>query len=177
MSTTFFLQGLWHPFVTPAHIIVLVGLGLLLGQQQAWSSLKRALPVFFISCVVGLFVARLNLPEWNSPVVLLVLALVLGMLVAARWNLASGLLLVLSGLIGIGVGLDSTPLMIPGMGNAKLYSWMAGAALGSWLLLMASTVVASLIRSVIQGIPLRVLGSWVAASALMVLTLLLAANK
>lgn len=174
MSTTFFLEGFWHPLVTPAHIIVLLGLGLLLGQQQAWRSLKTAMPLVLLTFVAGLFLARLNLPEWNSPVVLLVIALLLGILIAARWNLAGGFLLVLSAVIGLGTGLDSTPLMIPGMGAGKVYSWMAGAAAGALLLLVVTIVVTSAVRNVLQGIPVRVLGSWVAASALMVLTLLVA---
>lgn len=174
MSTTFFLEGFWHPLVTPAHIVLLLGFGLLLGQQQAWRSLKTTVPLFLLTFTAGLFLARMNLPEWNSPVVLLVIALVSGILIAARWNLAATLLLVLSAVIGLVTGLDSTPLMIPGMGVAKVYSWMAGAVSGAMLLLVVTTVVASAIRHVLQGIPLRVLGSWVAASALMVLTLLVA---
>lgn len=174
MSTTFFLEGFWHPLVTPAHIIVLLGLGLLLGQQQAWRSLKTAVPLVCVTFIAGLFLARLELPEWNSPVVLLVIALLSGILIAARWNLAGSLLLVLSAVIGLGTGLDSRPLMIPGIGVDKVYSWMAGAAAGAILLLFVMTVIASAIRHVLQGIPLRVLGSWVAASALMVLTLLIA---
>jgi hydrogenase/urease accessory protein HupE len=169
----FFLQGLQHPWQFPAHVMMLIGLGLLLGQQ---SKPQRRLGwwVFVLAMVMGLGLTQLPALVWNGNVALLALACVSGCLLALRLELPVRFCAVLAGVGGCLIGLDSAPVMIPGMKALKLYSVLAGTALGASLSFGLLILLAALLRTVLDGLILRILGSWVAASALMVLALLFA---
>jgi hypothetical protein len=104
--------------------------------------------------------------------VLLTLAGVTGILLALRLELPLWLGAVLTGVGGVLIGMGSAPLMIPGLNALKIYTELAGTAVSTSVTLLALALLASLLRTLLNGIVLRVLGSWVAASALMVLALL-----
>jgi urease accessory protein len=170
-----FTPGLLGLLQMPAHLIVLVGGGLLLGQQ-GMPHRRWLIPGFVLSLLAGMWVANIWQPvlPLDNELALLGMAMGIGLLVIValplpRW-LVVGLLLVAACLLG----LDTVPVMLPGISPRKLYWTLAGSAAGSFLLLLAVTLLGLLLRKLWEGIGLRVLGSWVTASALLTLTLRLA---
>ena len=62
--------------------------------------------------------------------------------------------------------------MIPGLGNEITYNWLAGALISMLLLFSVLNALSYVSRNLVNGVVLRVAGSWIATSALFVLTLL-----
>ena len=178
-SITWFLKGLMHPATTPSHIILLLGLGLLLGQQGK-THLGGKLLFFALSVMFGFMLShfcadslRVNIAFVNNELILLTLALITGLLSALKLQLPAimtPLLLLVSGTI---LGLDSQPHVIPGL-QLNIYAWASGITLAIWGIVALLGLVSLLLKNILQGMILRVLGSWIAASAIFVLTLLLA---
>lgn len=168
----FFLQGLQHPLGYPTHLVVLIGLGLLLGQQglrQAWAGWL----VFLLLATLGLALTQLLVPGWNHELLLLVLAGMAGGLVALRLCLPVWVCALLAGIGGLLLGMDSAPTLIPGMKALKVHASLAGTAVGTGLALIVLAFTGHALRNLLDGIVLRVIGSWVLASAMMVLTFML----
>ena len=169
----FFLRGLGHFLQFPAHVMVLVGFGLLLGQQ-GWHHVRFGWLAFVLALVVGLGMTQLYAATWPLNTLLLGLACVVGCLLALRLRLplwSSVLLLVVVGLL---IGFGSAPAAFPGMKPLKMYAALAGTAVADSLTVLLLAVLAGGLRTLLDGVILRVLGSWVAASALMVLALMFA---
>jgi len=167
----FFQQGFWHFLQAPSHIIVLSGLGLLIGQQGS-RGIHIGLLSFTLTIVSGLLLTQLFTLNWKHDIVLLILAIAIGGLLALRLNLPAWSIASWAALAGITIGIDSAPSMIPGMKTAITYASLAGTALSTCLLVLLVTLPSLVLRSPLNGIILRVLGSWVTASALMVLVLM-----
>ncbi len=169
----FFLQGFWHFLQAPAHIIVLFGMGLLSGQQGN-RGFRFGLLVFIGSILAGLLLTQILTLAWKHDVVLLSLALVVGGLLAWRLKLPAWSIALLAVVAGILIGIDSAPSVIPGMRDSMTYASLAGTALSTSLAVFLLALPAFLLRLPLNGIILRVLGSWVTASAMMVLVLMFA---
>lgn len=169
----FFLQGLSHFLQAPAHIIVLFGLGLLLGQQD-WRGIRIGLPVFLLTVTGGLLLTQVFGPGAKHDVMLLVIAVVIGGLLAVRLELPAWSTAMLAGAAGVLIGVDSAPSLIPGMKAMNIYAVLVGTAAGTSLAVLLLALFALRMRELLNGIILRVLGSWVVASALMVLALMFA---
>lgn len=167
----FFLQGLSHFVQAPAHVIVLFGLGLLLGQQ-AWRGVRIGLPLFLLAVTVGLLLTQVLSPGAKHDVLLLIVAVVLGGLLAVRLELPAWTMSLLAAAAGVLIGADSAPSLIPGMKAMNIYAVLAGSAVGTSFAILLLALPALLMRELLNGIILRVLGSWVVASALMVLALM-----
>lgn len=156
----------------PAHLIALVGGGLLLGQQGI-SHWRWAIPGFVLALVVGMLAANV----WqlalglDNDLILLLIAMLLGVLsilayVLPRW-LTTSLLLVTTFMLGF----DTVPIMLPGISPHKLYWTLAGNAAASLTLLLGVMLLAWLLHKLWDGIVVRILGSWLTASALLTLAL------
>ena len=175
-STTWFLDGLTHPLETPSHLILLVGLAVLLGQQGS-AYLIRNVVVFSSAIIAGFVINNYFSPNTNNELILLVLALLVSLLVILRLDYrvrwVQFIVLILSIASGIILGLDSSPIMIPGLGESTFYNWLFGAFIGISVTVLIIALISFLLRNLLQGVVLRVLGSWIATSALFVLTLLL----
>ncbi len=162
-----FYNGILHPMVVPAHLLLILALGLFMAQQGPETSL-RSLAVAVGSALSGLAITFFS-PTQILQSYLLVLAALLGVLVAISkvWPLWLGTLLAL--VAGILVGLDSAQTDL--QGREKLTS-MLGTGVGiSLLMLYFTALVHILSKSEWQKIGIRVVGSWVAASSFMVLAL------
>ena len=170
---SFFLQGLTQPLLVPAHILALIGLGLLLGQQGI-RPLRYGVMAFFIGISSGIVLTRFALPAWPWETALLAGAGLAGMLLAIRLPLLLSVCVVFAAVMGGLLGLDSTPSLIPGLKAFKIYVMMAGTVTSATFIVLLSAAIAVSLRTRWEGIVLRVLGSWVVASALMVLALLFA---
>ncbi len=174
-TPTWFMEGLWHPPQTPSQLLVLLALAVFAGQQGRL--FPGSLLLFFIASLIGGFVLNhFYTPNWNVELFLLVIALITSLLVVLRLELSPGLskwvLLPFALISGVMLGLDSTPIMIPGLGNEITYNWLAGALTSMLLLFSVLNALSYVSRNLVNGVVLRVAGSWIATSALFVLTLL-----
>ncbi|MCK5902831.1 MAG: HupE/UreJ family protein [Cocleimonas sp.] len=180
-SITWFLDGFTHPLETPSHLMLLLGLALFIGQQGK-SYFIPHIALFSIAVVVGFIINHYFAPRWNNELILLSLALFTSLLVIFRFDEQSRIIQTIVACLsiasGILLGLDSSPIIIPGLSAATFYNWLLGAALALNLTLLIIAIISFLIRNLFQGIILRVLSSWIATSALFVLTLFLSnANR
>lgn len=175
-SSTWFLDGFLHPLETPSHLILLVGVGVLFGQQ-AGAYFARNLLLFCGSVLLGFVMNNYLSLKWNNELILLTLSLLVSLLVVVRLNSlllwVKILILFFSISCGVMLGIDSSPIVIPGLGANTFYNWLFGAAVGIFMSTLIISSISALLRHVLQGIILRVLGSWIATSALFVLTLLM----
>jgi urease accessory protein len=162
-----FAGGFLHPVFVPAHLAALLGLGLLIGRQ--WQAWRLAVPaVYVVALIVGLgLIAFAYAPQWASEAVL-ALAAISGVLLAAAWALPTAIAAALALLTGLSVALDSPPQVFS-IGEAN--RMLAGTALGGVVLPAAVAFVASRLTRPWQRIGLRIIGSWIAASAILVLAL------
>jgi urease accessory protein len=183
-----FGSGLVHALVTPAHLLLLMGLALWLAQQQPAHRLRAALALepppppraaerapsggraalvpFGTGLAVGLLATTQGI---SAPAVLLpALALAAGLLVAAAvpapWQLRWGLLAA----AGLALGLDS------GVDAGAAPTAVAITLLGTWIgavlyLANGAWYAALLPRVRWVRVGMRVAGSWIAAISLMVL--------
>ena len=113
----------------------------------------------------------------NTELILLILALICGLLLVLRLNLGYYFPLFLLMLCGVVLGIDSSPVMIPGLGSNSVYSWRLGVLVMMSLSSIVLTLIAYAIGRFWNGIILRVAGSWIATSAIFVLTLMLAGTN
>jgi urease accessory protein len=158
-----FWGGLLHPLLVPPHVLALAALGLFIGQQR-----ERRIPcvVFALALAAGLIAIASAVGATPAATVLLTTTMLAGILVAvARW-LPAPVGWVLAVVTGVSVGLDSPPQAITiAEGNVML----AGTAVGALLLLLAVVAVAGLARHPLATLAMRILGSWIAASAMLML--------
>ncbi len=176
-SSSWFIKGLSHPAMTPSHIMLILAMGLLLGQQ-AKSGLPGRLATLLISVVIG-FILNQYLSDtvknlFNTELILLLLALSIGLLTLLKLTLHNALLIPVILFAGIMLGLDSTPAMIPGLRSVSINSWLFGAGSGIVALVTIMSLVSLALHNVLKGLILRILASWIATSAIFVLTLMLA---
>jgi len=143
---------------------------LLIGQQAPrWG---RAVPiVYVIAMVAGLGAIALAAVATLAENTLLGLAAVAGLLVALARPLPRSIGWLLGGAVGLARGLNSPPEAIP---LTQAYVTMLGTALGAAIILLALVQVASRLRRDWQRIGMRIFGSWIAASAILMLALRLA---
>jgi hydrogenase/urease accessory protein HupE len=160
-----FIGGVLAPATVPAHVLALVAIGLWIGRQPEATWCVAA---FVVGAGCGLaaiaFAAR---PLFAVDVLLLCTVLCGGLAALAR-SLPMPLSLALAAATGVALGLDSPPRAIS-LTAATLT--VIGTGLGAAL---ALTVVATCARRVSRAttaIALRILGSWCAASAILVLAL------
>jgi urease accessory protein len=161
------IDGLLHPLLVPAHAIALVALGLLAGQ--------RAMPRRFL--LLGLFAAALALglvaiARGAGPTpagdVVVAAAAVAGLVVAVARVLPAPVEGTLAAVLGAAVALDSPPEVVS-LQTATLM--LTGTGIGAALLVGAVAAIAGALTRDWQRIGIRVLGSWMAASAILVLAL------
>lgn len=172
-GTTGFTDGLQHPFLLPAHVMVLLGVGLLLGAQEMarWRlPLYAGLGGLLAGLAIGPFVAT---PELDAALViaLLVSAAVLGGLNALARPLPPALLSFLAVLPLAAVGLDSAPEGSLQQIVAALSATALAVIFALLNLMMLANHAATNARQAWQAIGLRVVGSWIAAAAILVLAL------
>ena len=157
-----FVDGLINPLTTPAHVLTLLPLALVLARQP-----QRfvVLLVFALALAAGFVAIVLAVETTPARTVLLAVAAGLGAMLAAAW--APKLLAwLLAAIAGAALALDSPPQVVT---IAEAYATLAGTAVGACTMLVAVVAIAVRARSVWQCLGLRILGSWIAASAILVL--------
>lgn len=162
-----FYGGLLHPLFIPAHVLLLGALGLLLGQQEPVEN-KLPLILFLVAAVAGLIIAGVS-PGGEFETLQLSGAAAIGLLVAIHPTIPVVLRAIGSAVSGLLVGIDSGQ---PELAGAGLFASLVGTGLGMCIFLLCTMGFADYCREKDwQRIGIRVIGSWVAASALLVLSL------
>jgi urease accessory protein len=162
-----FVGGLLHPLTVPAHLVALIALALLIGQQGKGRLLVPS-TAFAAGLALGLAAIMLAARQTSAVDVLLVSAALAGVLVALAPRLPVLACALLAAIAGIALGLDSPPQAIS-LAVARLT--LIGTGLGACLALAIIAVGTSYLAREWQRIGVRVLGSWIAASAILVLAL------
>jgi urease accessory protein len=160
-----FWSGMLHPLISPAHLIILIGFGLYLGQQAPRGT-AASVASFGLALAAGLAVTTAGrIPAINQPVLLSV-AMSAALLIVTERGLPAAASAVLFGLAGLLVGLDSATE------NAALGTAIK-MAIGTWLCSCLVTFNVALYTSWLtkawQRIGIRVAGSWVLAIAMLVI--------
>jgi urease accessory protein len=160
-----FLAGLLHPLVIAAHLLALVAVGLLIGQQRTalfpWVAFAAGL-------TAGLTAIAFAIGESAALDVLLVSTALAGVLVAIARPLPMLLAITLAAVAGAALGLDSPPEAIS-IGAAV--AMLVGTAMSAVLVLALVAAAARQLTRWWQRIGMRIVGSWIAASAVLVLAL------
>jgi urease accessory protein len=165
LGVTGFVGGLLHPLLMPSHLMAALALGLLIGQQ-GWGS---GVPLMYaIAVCAGLGVIALGtVPRFAEETVLAAGGAV-GLLVALAWRVLWVVGAGLAAVAGFALALDSPPEAIS---LAEAHLTLLGTALGAPVLVAAAAFVAARLCRDWQRIGMRIAGSWIAASAMLVLAL------
>jgi hydrogenase/urease accessory protein HupE len=157
-----FVDGLLNPLTTPAHVLTLLALGLLLARQPQRFAV---LLIFALALAAGFLAIVLAVETTPARTVLLAVAAALGMMVAAAW--APKLLAwPLAAIAGATLALDSPPQAVR---IAEAYATLAGTAVGACAILVVVAALAGHANADWQRLGVRILGSWIAASSILVL--------
>ena len=169
-----FSGGLIHPLFVPAHVMAVAAIAALIAQQQPnwhWPSHWPVPLLFMVGLAAGsVAIASAYTPIYSGEAVL-ACAAVAGFLVAFSVPLLTLATATLAAATGFFIALDSAPDAIS-VGEAILIQ--LGTFCGANILLVAVIEIVSRRRHHWQRIGVRVLGSWIAASAIVALTLQLA---
>jgi urease accessory protein len=166
-----FVRGLLQPLVLPAHALALLALGLLISQQHAH---LRLLPLaaFVAGLAAGLTAIALAVGPTPAADVLLTGAGLAGSLVAIGRPLPTFVCALLAAVAGAAFGLDSPPEAISiAAGTIILIGTGLGASAALALVAAGASYLVGGRERDWPRIGVRVLGSWIAASAILVLAL------
>jgi urease accessory protein len=165
-----FYAGFLHPVFVPAHVLSLLVLGVLVGQQGA-KSLQPAVIVFLFATAGGLVLAGLG-RGYDVTALLLAMAALIGLLVAWSRPLPLPVNVGAALVVGVLIGVDSAQDEL--VGRARIAA-LLGSGVAVYLLVLYALVFADYFsRHAWQRIGLRIVGSWAAAASLLVLALNLA---
>lgn len=162
-----FYAGALHPLLAIEHALAVLSLGLVVGSQT--SDYSRS-PVIALAIGLGSGLAVAMTVD-NAEPALLGMSVAFGCALAAALPVPVWVLSVMAGLTGWIVGSD-TDLPQPAAPDAfTAFAPYAGVFVGVFLItLNAAAISSSALRPALR-IAVRVLGSWIAAIALMVLAL------
>jgi len=157
-----FAEGFLNPLLTPAHVLTLLALALCVGQQKRRGG---ALLIFALALAVGFLAIVLAIETTPARMVLLADAAALGVMVAVVWA-PKPLVWLLAATAGVALALDSPPQAVM---IAAAYTTIAGTAVGACAMLVGAALIASHANADWQRLGMRIVGSWIAASAILVL--------
>ena len=163
------LGGVLHALLIPEHGASLVALGLVLGRQQPRAR-RSGLLMFAAALACGLVATGLAIEATLASDILLVATGILGLLIAAAWG-PPVLAWPLAVVAGLAFALDSAPETTS---TDETIRMLIGSGLGAIVALALVAEGAGILRSDTQPIVARVLGSWIAATAILVLALRIA---
>lgn len=161
-----FYSGLLHPLTEPAQGVALLALGLRMGQRGA-THVGDAVLALILAVFLGL-AATLLFSGVNTDTVLLAIGAAAALSVSADQLLPRWVLVGIAGLLGVAVGLGSGP---EGLAGSSLWLSLAGTWIGVVLVPAWVAAMTSFAQRNWMKIAVRVMSSWVAASALVVLAL------
>jgi hypothetical protein len=156
------IDGFINPLTTPAHALTLLPLALVLARQpQRFAGVL----IFALALAAGFVAIVLAVETTPARIVLLAVAVALGAMVAAAWA-PKPLAWLLAAIAGAALALDSPPQAVM---ITEAYAALAGTAVGAFAVLVVVAALAGHAKADWQRLGLRILGSWIAASAILVL--------
>ena len=162
-----FFNGMLHPVLVPAQVLVILALGLWFGQNKPAEN-KSTILLYLFAVIAGLIAANFSLGI-DVSIALLVGTVAVGLLIISHIILPKSIYMLIGILLGFIVGLDSAQNDLSA--RAKWVT-LFGSGVGIYfLLLYAMALSESLSKKTWQNIVVRVVASWISASALMVLAL------
>jgi urease accessory protein len=162
-----FYNGLLHPVLVPAHLLLLIAVGLFLGQQGP-KRVELALVGFAAATVLGLIMAWFSIGI-GLETLGLALSAIVGLLVAISRQMAMFWCVVIVLLAGFILGIDSAQEELSG--KDRLVTLFGSGVAIYFLALYPLALADTLNKKAWQKIGIRIVGSWVAASSLLVLAL------
>ena len=163
-----FYNGVIHPLLVPAHLLLILATGLFLGQRGPREN-RLALPAFFLASGAGLLLSGFAAATATAQGFVLAGTLAIGLVTAVGRRAPLPLYPAAGAFAGFFLGLDSTPESLAG--RERLLA-LAGTGVGLNLWLIYACGVADFFsKRPWQRIGLRIAGSWLAASSLLVLAL------
>ncbi len=166
-----FVGGFLHPLLTPPHLLVILGTGLLIGRSSP-QFFRSSTLVFVGSAALGLMAAGLGgVAATAWPVVLIVTGLIAGAGVALAAPLPTWARLAVCVVAGVSLGLDSG--VDPGTSGAAVAKTLFGTWLGLGVCVVnVAFYSARLPASKWVQTGVRIVGSWIAAIAMLMLAFL-----
>jgi urease accessory protein len=158
--------GVLHALLVPEHGLSLVALGLVLGRQEP-ATRHSAMVIYMAALACGLLAAALAIGEASAADVLLVTTCILGLLIAAAW-MPPFLGLPLGAIAGLTLALDSRPEATT---TAEVARMLVGSGIGAAVALAIVAEGSVFLKGDTRFIVARVAGSWIAAIAILVLSL------
>lgn len=160
-------NGILHPLFVPSHILLILVTGLFYGQRLDKSNQQWIL-VFIAATLVGLS-ATWVVAAQQFTVVIPVCVAIIGILVAFKYTVGALWYSLLPGLSGFALGMDSSQEELSGFDRLM---GLSGTALITIVLLFCTMDLTMYCRKKNwQATGIRVVGSWITASALLVLSL------
>jgi len=162
-----FYAGMLHPLTTIEFLLPMIALSLLAGQQRRTSAIAM-LVTFPVSLAIGTVA---GMPIHLTPIagwIDLWSMAALGLLVAAARPLPPGVAAALSMLLGLSIGLANGAELA---GEVSPYLFVPGLALGGLMLVTYGIGCVRRLREPWMRIGFRVVGSWIAAIGILVLSL------
>ncbi len=162
-----FASGFLHPLTTPAHLLVLLALGLWFGQR-APLRIKEPAAIFATAAACGLVLTTATHVGGVYPPVLTVVGLCIGACVAVGAPMPFAIKLVACSVAALVLGLDSgADAGTPGASAAKVLG-------ATWVSLVLCLVNAAFYVSLLPPVRwvqtgVRVLGSWIVAISFLLL--------
>jgi len=162
-----FYNGLLHPILVPAHIILIIAVGLFFGQQ-GHKKIEATIGLFALATFIGLISAWFSI-NLEIEAVITTLSATTGLIIALNPSINLVGCLIIISTAGFLLGIDSTQETL--VGKEKLMT-LFGSGVAIYFLFLYSMVIAqSLNKKAWQKIGIRIFGSWIAASSLLVLAL------
>ena len=162
-----FTGGLLHPLLVPAHVLALVALGCLMARSD-WRSRLLLIAVFAAATGIAIALVRLAFSAAYAELIILSLAGLAGLLLVSGLRIPSAVVAVLAVCIAAAVMFDSVPAVLSAQ---ETILSLAGTGLGATLILAGLAFLSAAGSQVWRRIGTRILGSWITASAIMVLAL------
>jgi urease accessory protein len=157
--------GLLHPYLVPAHAMSLLALGLLIARDGRYG---MPLLIYAAALIAGLSALTFAVGDIGAEKLLVGLAGLVGVLLALDWRPPRFVLWLLAAIGGAALALDSPP-ETPSIEEAHLM--LIGTGIGALSALGAVVGGALHLTRPWQRLGVRIAGSWIAASAILVLAL------
>jgi urease accessory protein len=163
-----FYGGVLHPLTSLEHVLPILAVGLLAGQQGERAARWLVL-VFPLALLTGAVLATVTPLLASMALLNAVSFIALGLLVAANWRLPLTLLIVLGAVFGLSHGYENGRAMGP---DTAMHLFIPGVAVaGGLVTALVSAATIDLASRKWARVGVRVVGSWIAAIGIMTIGL------